>query len=154
MRKFKFVLTVLFLSLIVTESFSQISLPKGFRCIISDIHQRENYFSDGTYRFHSEAWGREVQEPSEMKELMENNYEHKIVFNKTKDNLYWGTGLYNGEYKYIVIIPDALTTVVLSSSRKGTQFSNYSAWLLQQIRNNHSGDKEYYLTNYKGKSCE
>ena len=154
MRKFNLILTILFLSLITKISVSQISLPKSFSCVTSDIHQRENYFSDGNYRFHSEAWGREVQDPSEMKGLMEDNYGHKIVFNKTKDNLYWGTGIYNGEYKYIVIIPDALTTVVLSSPKKGTQFSNYSTWLLQQIRNNHSGDKEYYLTNYKGISCE
>ncbi len=154
MRKFKSILTFLFFCSFATNSFAQISLPKSFRCILSDIHQRENYFSDGTYRFHSETWGREVQEPSEMKKLIEANYGNKIVFNKTKDNLYWGTGIYKGSYKYIVIIPDALTTVVLSCSKKGTQFSNYSTWLLQQIRNNYNSDKEYYLTNYKGKSCE
>ena len=154
MRKFTLILTILFLSLITKISFSQISLPKGFRCVTSEIHQRENYFSDGNFKFHSEAWGREVEGASEMKGLMEDNYEHKIVFKKTKDKLYWGSGLYNGQYKYIVIIPDALTTVVLSCPKKGTQFSNYSAWLLQQIRNNHSAEKDYNLTNYKGKSCE
>ena len=135
--------------------YSQISLPKGFKCVSlsAETNMRDNYFSDGTFRFHSEAWGREIQEPADLKDFIQKGYEGKLMFKKTQDNLYWATGIYKGEYKYVIIVPEDLSTIVLSSKTNGSKFSNYSAWLLQQVRINISSKKEYYFTDFKGKSC-
>lgn len=134
---------------------SQISLPKGFRCVSMSVetNMRDSYFSDGTFRFHSEAWGREVEDPSDLVDLITANYENKLKFKRTRDNLYWATGIYKGAYKYIIIIPSALTSIALSSKVKNSQFSNYSAWLLQQVRINISSEKDYYFTDSNGKEC-
>lgn len=119
----------------------------------SETNMRDSYFSDGTFRFHSEAWGRESQDPSDMIKIITKNYENKIRFKKTQDNLYWGTGVYRGEYKYIVIVPSSLTSIALSSKVNGTQFSNYSSWILQQVRININIEKGFDFTDWKGKAC-
>jgi len=147
---------LLFISILILaskEGNSQIPLAKGFQCNISEDHYRFDFFTDGTFKFHAEAWGREVDEPAAMKEFIESNFENKIKFNKTKDNLYWGTGRINGQYFYVIIVPESLVTVSVSSVVNNTQFSNYSSWLLQQFRNNRRSVKDYYFTNYLGKSC-
>ena len=155
MKKIFILSTIFFHILISYNGYSQISLAKGFKCADMSIetNMRDNYFSDGTFRFQSEAWGREVEAAGDILTLIRNNYENKIVFRKTKDGLYWGTGAFNGEFKYVIIIPNQVTTVMVSSPKKGIEFSNYSAWLLQQIRNNIRSSKDFYFTDYKGKSC-
>ena len=148
-----FLLSVLLLA--INFSYSQISLPKGFRCVSMsrETNMRDSYFSDGVFRFHSEAWGRDFQDPSELVAFIKKNYGSGFNFKKTRDNLYWATGVFSNEYKYIIIIPSELTTIVLSSKANNSQFSNYSAWLLQQTRINISSGKDYYFTDYLGKEC-
>lgn len=135
--------------------YSQLSLPKGFRCVSmrGETNMRDSYFSDGTFRFHSDAWGREVEDPSDMVAFISKMYGNVLKFRKTQDNLYWATGMVNNEYKYVIIVPSAYTTIALSSKTKNAQFSNYSAWLLQQTRINISSGKDYYFTDYRGKEC-
>ena len=135
------------------NSFSQINLPKQFSCVKSQESFRENYFTDGTYKFKTEAWGNGVESPKDLQPYLEELYNHKLTFRKTKDGLAWGTGLLNGKYYYIVAIPEQLTTVTLTSNSNGSQFSNYSSWLLQEVRNNISAGKDFYLTDYRGKEC-
>jgi hypothetical protein len=148
-----FVLSALFVC-ISFDSFSQISLPRQFKCQVSKESFRENFFTDGTYSFKTDAWGNGAAEtPADLKPYLSDYYENQIPFKKTKDNLYWGTGIYRGKYYYIVVIPNSLATVTLSSTTNGTQFSNYSSWLLQQVRNNISSSKDFYLTNFMGKEC-
>jgi len=134
---------------------AQISLSKGFRCVSmsQESNMRDSYFSDGIFRFHSEAWGREVDEPGQLKDFVQKMYGNNLIFKKTTDNLYWATGISNNEYKYVIIIPSKLTTVALSSKTSNTQFSNYSAWILQQVRINISSGKDFYFTNFRGQEC-
>jgi hypothetical protein len=142
------------LSLLISlNSFSQISLPKQFKCVLSKESFRENYFTDGTYKFKTDAWGNGVENAKDLQPYLEELYNHKLAFKKTKDGLAWGTGFSNSKYYYIVVIPERLTTVTLSSISNGSQFSNYSTWLLQQVRNNFSSGKDFYLTDFKGKEC-
>jgi hypothetical protein len=147
-------LTTVALSLLLTlKSSSQITLAKGFSCVLSSAHAREDYFSNGTFRFHSDAYGREVEDPTLLKDYVSDSYSGQLSFKKTKDGLYWGTGLIGSTYKYVIIIPEAYRVVTLSASKAGPQFSNHSTWLLQQVRINRSAGKDYYFINYKGAYC-
>ena len=148
-----FMLLATMLLFAATKGHSQIVLAKGFQCNTSEDHYRFDFFTDGTFKFHSDAWGREVDDPAALKAYTESNFEYKLKFSKTKDNLYWGTGRYNGQYFYVIIVPESLVTVSVSPAVNNTQFSNHSSWLLQQVRNNRRSDKDYYFTNYLGKSC-
>lgn len=143
------------LALVISiNASSQIKLPKQFRCVLSKESFRENYFTDGNYRLKTDAWGNGAAESAEdVQPYIEGVYDHQLSFRKTKDGLAWGTGFYNGKYYYIVVIPKSFASVTLSSTSKGTEFSNYSSWLLQQVRNNISSDMDFYLTDYKGKEC-
>ncbi len=147
-------LFALLLLMLSTRGFSQIALPKQFNCVLSPDTFRENYFTDGTYQFKTDSWGNsDIENGEQLVKELTNIYERKLTFKKTKDNLYWGTGVYGGRYYYIMVVPESLATITLSASKNGTQFSNYSTWLLQQVRNNHNSGLDYYLTNYKGKTC-
>lgn len=145
----------LLLLLVAAHGSSQITLPKQFSCVLSPDTFRDNYFTDGTYQFKTDAWGNSpIESGEELVAHLADSYEHQLTFKKTKDNLYWGTGLYKGRYYYMVVVPERLATVTVSATQNGTQFSNYSTWLLQQVRTNHKAGKDYYLTDYKGKACE
>ena len=144
--------SLLFISNLV---FSQISLPKKFKCIdmSGQTNNRDNYFTDGTYSFHHEVWGREFENEKDFLDYFIDKYKSSCPIKKTRDGLYWGTGVFEGKYKYIILIPNELATSILSSNINGTQFSNYSSWLLQQVRNNLSSGKDLYFTDYNGKEC-
>jgi len=136
-------------------AFSQINLPKGFRCV--DMSQkssyRDNYFTDGEYSFHNDAWGREFDNQKEFLNYFSDIYRNSFKIIKTRDGLYWGSGIIEKEYKYVILIPNKLVSIILSSKINGTQFSNYSTWLLQTVRNNLSSGKDLYFTDDKGKDC-
>lgn len=136
-------------------AFSQINLPKGFRC--EDMSQkssyRDNYFTDELYSFHFDIWGREFENQKDFLNYFIDLYKNSFRIKKTKDGLYWGSGISENEYKYLILIPDKLVSLVLSSKLNGSQFSNYSTWLLQSVRNNISSGKDLYFTDNKGKEC-
>jgi hypothetical protein len=142
-------LSALFISNI---SFGQITLPRQFKCMTQDSW-RDNFFSYGTYNFRTEAHGYGIESAKDLVPYLEEAYQHKLVFKKTKDGLAWGTGKYQGKYFYIVVVPESLASISLFSAASGTQFSNYSSWLLQQVRNNISSGKDFYLTDVSGKEC-
>jgi hypothetical protein len=146
---------IIFLLLLSSNlAFSQINLPKGFRCV--DMSQkyfsRDNYFTDELYSFHSEIW-REFENQTDFINSLVDSYKNSFKIKKTKDGLYWGSGILDNEYKYIILIPDKLVSIVLSSKLNGSQFSNYSTWLLQSVRNNLSSGKDLYFTDNKGRQC-
>jgi len=147
-------LLILSVVLIMTslESKSQIRLPKNFKCILGKGHPNESFFTDGTFTFKSYPWGHEGLSGQEVVDVIEEGCNYQIKFRKTKDNLYWATGEVNGEYVYIVIAEQMLE-FKLSSDTNDTQFSNYSKWMLQQIRKNISLNKDNYFTDFNEKSC-
>ena len=57
--------------------FSQISLPKGFKCVDmrNESHYRDNYFTDGVYSFHSEIWGRDFTNEKDFLNYFTEKYE-------------------------------------------------------------------------------
>lgn len=131
---------------------SQIKLPKGFNCIPGENFAKESYFSDGKYAFKQKAWGQEGLNGLELINFLESNSDKKLKFNRTKDNLYWATGKLGDIYFYTVLV-DEVFEYSLTSKLNGSQFSNYSTWMLQQIRNNIASESENYFTDFNGKKC-
>jgi hypothetical protein len=150
--KYKFPLVAIFFILLNFDCFSQITLPKGFHCVLGINHANESYFTNGVFTFKTYPWGHEGIAGKEVANLLEDNYSHKIKFQKTKDNLYWATGKVDDAYLYIVIASENLQ-YTLSSKMNSSEFSDYSAWLLKQIRTNIAAGSELYFTDYNGKSC-
>lgn len=151
MNKIIILLSIAF-ALSCESSNCQIKLPKGFKCILGENHPNESYFTDGQFSFHTYPWGHDGLEGEKSIEVIEENYDHKIKFNKTKDNLFWATGKIDGLYMYIIITKE-LFQFTLHSDNNGPQFSYYSKWMLQQIRNNLNAHREIYFTDYKNKNC-
>ena len=118
-----------------------------------EYHYRENYFSDDKhkYEFHSEIWGRDFETPQELISFFEENLKTKLQ--KTKDDLYWSTGSVDNGYYYIVIVPSILTSFKLFAEKNDIGFSNYSKWMLNQIREGRKTGIELFFTDYKGKYC-
>jgi hypothetical protein len=143
---------ILILTMTFTKSTGQLKLPKGFNCVLGVNHINESYFTDGTFSFSAYPWGHEGISGQDVVDIVEENYKHKIKFKLTKDNLYWATGKLDGNFVYIVIV-DGTLQFTLSSKTNNSQFSNYSAWMLQQIRNNIASNTDNDFVDYKGKSC-
>ena len=139
-------------TLISETSNCQIKLPKGFRCILGENHPNESYFTDGQFSFLTYPWGHDGLSGKEVIDAIEDIYNHKIKFNKTRDNLYWATGKIDQNFVYIIVVEQSFQ-FTLSSDNNGPQFSYYSKWLLQQIRNNLKANREIYFTDYKNKNC-
>ena len=146
------IFTCIFLTLLSNVVLSQVKLPKGFRCVLGENHANESHFTDGTYTFSSYPWGHEGLFGQEVINTIEENNNHQIKFKKTSDGLYWATGKVNGTYLYTLLIDDVFQ-YTLRSKMNGPQFSNYSSWLLQQIRNNRKSGLDNYYTDYRGNSC-
>lgn len=151
MKKTSVLLTVITF-LIVGVSKAQIKLPKGFHCVLGENHANESFFTDGTYSFSSYPWGHDGIYGQEVIDLLEKNYSNRIKFSKTKDGLYWATGKVGDFYIYTIIANQALQ-FTLRSKTNDTEFSNYSTWLLQEIRNNIKSEHDNYYTDYNGNSC-
>jgi hypothetical protein len=147
-------LLILSVVLIMTslESKSQIRLPKNFKCILGKGHPNESFFTDGTFTFKSYPWGHEGLSGQEVVDVIEEGSNYQIKFRKTKDNLFWATGEVNGEYVYI-IIAEQMLEFKLSSVTNDSQFSNYSKWMLQQIRKNIASKQDNYFTDFNEKGC-
>ncbi len=145
-------ITFIVIILSLSKSYSQIQLPKGFNCVLGENHPNESYFSDGVYSFTSYPWGHDGIYGRDVINTIESNWDHKVKFTQTKDGLYWASGKIDGNYFYSILVDDALQ-YTLQSKKNGAQFSNYSTWLLQQIRNNKKSGLDTYYTDYKGKSC-
>ncbi len=132
-------------------AMSQIALPAGYKCVPSRNNEQENYFSNGTFRFRTDAGTRKASNQEDFINYFKNNY--ALAIRKTKDNLYWGLGMLDGRYVYVVLIPERLTSVIISTLHNNQLFSDQSDWLLQQVRKNKSLKKEFYFTDYTGLSC-
>jgi len=149
------VFIICFLLICSNWVFSQINLPKGFECI--DMSRqgsyRDNYFTDKVYSFHNDIWGREFDNQIEFLNYFSDLYRNSFKIKKTRDGLYWGSGNIENEFKYVILIPDKLISIILSSKINGTQFSNYSTWLLQTVRNNLSSGKGLNFTDNEGNEC-
>jgi len=128
---FSIILIIIFLAC-SSISFTQILLPKGFKYIKSNDHYRSDYFTNGKIIFYYDVYGREVSNEQELKEYFESM--QGFEFKKTKDGLYWGSGYSKGSERYFVLIPNLLEGVMVSSPRDDIEFSNYSKWLLKQVR--------------------
>jgi len=87
---------------------AQIKLPKGFNCVLGINHANESYFTNGEFNFKTYPWGHEGIAGKEVTNLIEDNFNHKIKFLKTKDNLYWASGKIDNVYLYIVIANESL----------------------------------------------
>jgi hypothetical protein len=114
---------------------------------------RDNYFTDKVYSFHNDIWGREFDNQIEFLNYFSDLYRNSFKIKKTRDGLYWGSGNIENEFKYVILIPDKLISIILSSKINGTQFSNYSTWLLQTVRNNLSSGKGLNFTDNEGNEC-
>jgi hypothetical protein len=78
---------------------------------------------------------------------------YDLPYHKTKDSLYYFTGkCTDGNYYYIVYIPNQQVSLTVRSDKNGPDFSEKSKWLLAQVRlhrNNY-----VFLVNEKGEDCQ
>lgn len=141
--------------------FSQIKLPKGFKCIKTEIPDQETHFGNTRFDFYATAWSRDIPPgKSAVDFLQQDIYKNKLRFQKTKDSLYWATGKYGGSFIYTVLIPEEAIEISVSGN-KGNELSTNSKYLLSEIRKIrqkvlHKIDADntcFCLTDYKGDSC-
>ena len=143
------ILVFIILSSFVTKA--QIALPADFKCVKSDDHYRENYFTNGNLIFKTDAYGREEL----FGDALVNHFRplFPFKFNKTSDGLYVGTGAANELFYYIILIPESAKVVILKSKNNGEDFSYYSIAMLKMIRIQIKEKQDIYFTDAKGESC-
>ncbi|NCX96572.1 MAG: hypothetical protein EBX41_09250, partial [Chitinophagia bacterium] len=98
------------------SALAQIKLPVGFRCVLGQNHPNESYFTNGSVTFKTYPWGHEGMAGQEVADAIQEAYNKKIKFSKTKDNLYWATGKVDEGYVYIIIAQDALQFTIKSKT--------------------------------------
>lgn len=143
---------ILLMPFLSSEGYSQIRLPKDFHCVLGKSHMNESYFTNGRLSFREYPWGHEGIYGKDVTNAIEETYHHQIKFQRTKDGIYWASGQANGKFVYILLVNEALQ-FTLSSTTNSADFSNYSTWMLQQIRINKSAGLDVFFTDYRGKSC-
>lgn len=129
------------------KGFSQIKLKKGFYCVKSKDHYRENYFTDGEVVFHSETYGRDFSDEDEFVDYVKNMYSFDLY--KTKEGYLWGSGLHHDRYIYVIVIPESIYKIYVSSKYNNKAFSDYSTFLLKEVRKGNRGFVDAY-----GETCE
>lgn len=149
----KYLLLLTFLAIPFAGS-SQIALGKEFRCVPGETF-RDDHYSDGVLNFYSQPLGNsDLNNTAEsVIPYLQNVFGNHLLFKKTTDGLYWTTGYYQGKYWYIIAIPRSLIEIILSCPTKSSRFSNYSAWILQQVRITRDAGKDYFFSDYKGATC-
>lgn len=131
---------------------AQIKLPVGFKCSLGTYHANQSYFTNGSVSFKTHPWGHEGISGQEVVDVIEEAYQHSIHFQKIKDGLFWATGKSENEYFYIVIADD-MVQFTLESKHNDSSFSDYSIWLLSEIRREVASKNELFFTDFNGKSC-
>lgn len=151
MHSYKIFLIFAILLLSSTFTIGQIALPPSFKCVLSDDHYRENYFSDGNVMIKNDVYGREEL----FGDALVNHFKplFPFAFNRTSDGLYVGTGSSKNLYYYIVLIPEHATIAMLTSKNNGEDFSDYSKFVLKMVRLQLKNKKDIYFTNSKGEPC-
>ena len=138
----KYIITILFCA-VFTYINAQIKLPVNFYLVKGQSPVgRDDYYTDGQYRLNI---GTPFQggEPDieERKRLL--SIAFGFNFNITKDGILYGTGVNNSNFKYVVIANGF--SFVLTSKNNNKGFSNYSIWLLSEIRNSLRTKKRIYF---------
>ena len=119
-----------------SSGFSQIQFPHNFKLIKGERGSgADDYYTNGKVSF-------ETDNPFVDHDFVKNADSNKnflsisygLPFKITKDGLYRATGLVDGFYKYIIVIPPG-EPIILSSKYNDAEFSNYSSWLISTIRN-------------------
>ena len=151
MNLLKSFLIVLFIISISIVTQAQIALSDDFKCVKSDNHYRENYFTNGNLIFKTDVYGREEL----FGDALVNHFKplFPFKFNKTSDGLYVGTGLANEMFYYMILVPENATVVMLISKNNGEEFSYYSIALLKMVRAQIKDKLDLYFTDAKGESC-
>ena len=125
---------------------AQLKVPAGFVYVAGDNPSgRDAYYKSGNYILYEDAPFQSGEDPATdqaMKNYLKSYY--GVAFTKTSDGLFYGTGLSNQRYWYIVV--SGAFAYILSATENGTVFSNYSSWLLKSIRDAINNGKQLYFT--------
>jgi hypothetical protein len=126
---------LLLVGLFVSAGFfssAQIQVPEGFTLIKGESPVgRDDYFQKGMYRISEDIPFQADTPPTDEGKINMLTGVYGVPFKKTRDGLYYGTGLSRGRYKYIVVYRFAF---ILSASQNDALFSDYSLWLLNMVR--------------------
>jgi hypothetical protein len=127
-----------------SSASSQIKFPSDFKLIKGERGSgADDSYTNGKVTFETDNPFVEhdfVKNVDSNKNFLSVSY--RLPFKITKDGLYQATGLVDGIYKYIIVVPPGIP-IILSSKDKNAEFFNYSTWLISTIR-------EYKK---KGKNC-
>lgn len=131
----KYLFIFLFLFYVKT-TVGQITFPKGFKLIAGDnLTGEDDRYTNGkdvflTYPlfrpFDNYTWN-----DDQFKQYVTDYF--GFPFYRTKDSLLWGTGQRGKFYSYVVVSQGG-QGFELSSQYNDTDFSNYSKWLINTMR--------------------
>jgi hypothetical protein len=116
-------------------SFGQIRFPKSFKRISGELGSgRADQFINGKYIFDTNMLLIAGEVPDNLDSVKK--YLSKVYgfpFSITKDNICWGTGLFEGDY-YYVTVDKSMSLIELYAPKNDQAFSSWSKWLLTTIR--------------------
>lgn len=124
------------LIIVYSAGFSQIKFPKDFNLVKGENGSGlDDYFTNGKYSFNT----RNLFADHDFKSYSDSVREfislaYNFPFKITKDGFYWGTGLQDGFYLYVIVTPPYGVVFELSSKNNDKGFSQYSKWLLSTLR--------------------
>lgn len=136
----------------IENEYYEIRLPHQFKCVEQEFHSSSTY-TDGEIMINQYPWGHDGVDKEDLVSLIENNLE-TISLKKTKDGLFWGSGrTSDGFYRYVVILPNELFEFQVYSKTNGNGFSEFSQWLLNNVREGAKSKKNILLTDWSGETC-
>lgn len=134
------------------NGYYSIKLPEPFKCVNQEFNISSTY-TDGEITITLYPWGHDGVDKKDLVSLIEQNLE-TISLKKTNYGLFWGTGrTSDGIYRYVVILPDELLEFQLYSKTNDNKFSEYSQWLLKNVREAVRRKNEILLTDWRGETC-
>lgn len=119
---------------------AQIKLPSGFKKVEGDTWRDYRFEKNGIMLNSDCDWGQNYNTNESFLTAMLSAFPY---LKKTKDGLYWGTIFIDGVHLYRIVIVESKCILTVSSKKDDTIFSEYSKWLLSNIRINRKSGNGY-----------
>jgi hypothetical protein len=131
-------LLLLFATLVINDTrvSAQITFPKGFKQIKGERGSGlDDVYFNGRYAFSTSNEFNAYDHFDPTNDSVRNylRSEYGVSFHLTRDSLLWGTGKFEGAFKYI-IVDQGGQEFILQSYYNDEGFSSYSIWLITSLR--------------------
>lgn len=123
---------ILFLS---KTTFAQVLIPNDYDCVFSEVPYRGWGLTNYEITFYMEAIREEEPE----------DYALGEGYKKTKDGIFYKTGIEDDTYYYEIFVPESSTKISLTSNKKSySLFSKYSTQLMAAARKHRKKNSDYF----------